>query len=240
MYNHKNNEPVPFTNIIIDGKPTQGATSDANGNYTISGIAPGYIRLLASSVGFKTFTSEDFLVTNSRTTNVDIAMDESVTTLEQVEVRPDVVGRKDESPVSMQTLTIKEIERSPGSNRDVSKVIGSLPGVASTPAFRNDLIVRGGGPSENRYFLDGVEIPYFNHFSTQGASGGPVGIINVDFIREIEFYTAAFPANRGNMMSSLMELKQIEGNKEKFSGRVTLGSSDLGLTINTPVTKNSN
>jgi len=240
VYNHKNNEPVPFTNIIIDGKPTQGATSDADGNYAISGIAPGYIRLLVSSVGFKTFTSEDFLVTNSRTTNVDISMDESVTTLEQVEVRPDVVGRKDESPVSMQTLTIKEIERSPGSNRDVSKVIGSLPGVASTPAFRNDLIVRGGGPSENRYFLDGVEIPYFNHFSTQGASGGPVGIINVDFIREIEFYTAAFPANRGNMMSSLMELKQIEGNKEKFSGRVTLGSSDLGLTINTPVTKNSN
>ena len=239
VYNHKNNDPIPFTNIIIDGKPTQGATSDIDGNFTLTGISPGYIRLVASSVGFKNYTSEDFLVTNSKITNVDIPMDESVTTLEQVEVRPDVVGRKDESPVSMQTLTIREIERSPGSNRDISKVIGSLPGVASTPAFRNDLIVRGGGPSENRYFLDGVEIPYFNHFSTQGASGGPVGIINVDFIREVEFYTAAFPANRGNMLSSLMELKQIEGNKEKFSGRVTLGSSDLGLTINTPVTKNS-
>ncbi len=239
VYNHKNNDPIPFTNIIIDGKPTQGATSDIDGNFTLTGISPGYIRLVASSVGFKNYTSEDFLVTNSKITNVDIPMDESVTTLEQVEVRPDVVGRKDESPVSMQTLTIREIERSPGSNRDISKVIGSLPGVASTPAFRNDLIVRGGGPSENRYFLDGVEIPYFNHFSTQGASGGPVGIINVDFIREVEFYTAAFPANRGNMLSSLMELKQIEGNKEKFSGRVALGSSDLGLTINTPVTKNS-
>jgi hypothetical protein len=65
----------------------------------------------------------------------------------------------------------------------------SFPGVASTPAFRNDLIVRGGGPSENRFYLDDVEIPNLNHFATQGASGGPVGIINVDFIREVEFYS---------------------------------------------------
>jgi hypothetical protein len=239
IYNHKNNEPVPYANIILDGYPNQGAMSDESGNYTILQITPGYYRLVASSVGFKKFTSEDFLVTNSKTTSVDIPLDETVTTLEQVEIRPDVIGRKDESPVSLQTLTIKEIEKSPGSNRDISKVIGTLPGVASTPAFRNDLIVRGGGPSENRYFLDGVEIPYFNHFSTQGASGGPVGIINVDFIREVEFYTAAFPATRGNMLSSLMELKQIEGNKERFSGRVTLGSSDLGLTLNGPITKHS-
>ena len=239
VFNHKNNEPVPFVNIIIDGKPTQGATSDADGNYSITKVAPGYARLVATSVGFKKFTSNDFLVTNAKTTDLDIGLDEQVTTLSQVEIKPSVVERNEEVPVSLQKLSIQEIERSPGANRDISKVIQSLPGVASSPSFRNDVIVRGGGPSENRFYLDGVEIPYLNHFSTQGSSGGPVGIINVDLIREVQLYSSAFPTTRGNALSSVMDLRQIDGNKEKFGGRVSIGSSDFALTLNGPVTKNS-
>jgi len=239
VLNQKNNEPVPFANIIIDGDPTRGVTSDVDGNYSFTGVTPGYIRLVASSVGFNRFITEDFLVTRSHPVFIDIMMNESVIDLEAVEVRPDVITRKPESPVSMQTLTIQEIERSPGSNRDISRVIQTLPGVASTPSFRNDVIVRGGGPSENRFFLDGIEIPYINHFSTQGASGGPVGIINVDFIRDVELYSSAFPANRGNALSSVMELKQIDGKREKLGGRFSIGSSDIALTLDGPITKNS-
>ena len=85
---------------------------------------------------------------------------------------------------------LREIEKSPGANRDISRIVQAYPGVAFSPAgYRNDLIVRGGSPSENRFYLDGIEIPNINHFSTQGASGGPVGIINADLIREINFYT---------------------------------------------------
>jgi hypothetical protein len=239
IYNHKNNEPIPFVNIVIDGKPTQGATSDIDGNYTITKVAPGYTRLVASSVGYKKYISEDFLVTNSHPVNVDLPMDEMIVSLEAVEVRPSAISRKEESPIALQKLTIEEIEKAPGANRDVSKVIQSLPGVASSVSFRNDIIVRGGGPSENRYYLDGVEIPYINHFATQGASGGPVGIINVDFIRDIELYSGAFLATRGNALSSIMELRQIDGNKDKFGGRLTVGASDFGLTLNGPITKNS-
>jgi outer membrane receptor for ferrienterochelin and colicin len=240
VFNHKNNEPIPFVNIIIDGKPTQGATSDIDGNYEIKNVEPGYTRLVATAVGFKRFVSEDFLVTNSRVSDVDIPMDELIITLSQVEIRPSVVERNEEVPVSLQKLTIQEIERSPGSNRDISKVIQSLPGVASSPSFRNDVIVRGGGPGENRFYLDGVEIPYINHFSTQGASGGPVGIINVDFIREVQLYSSAFPSSRGNALSSIMDLRQVDGNREKFGGRLSVGSSDLALTLNGPVSSNSN
>ncbi|MFZ4520162.1 MAG: TonB-dependent receptor [Bacteroidales bacterium] len=239
VFNHKNNEPVPFVNIIIDGKPTQGATSDIDGNYTISKVSPGYARLVATSIGFKKFTSNDFLVTNSKTTDLDIGLDEQVTTLATVEIKPSVVERNEEVPVSLQKLSIQEIERSPGSNRDISKVIQSLPGVASSPSFRNDVIVRGGGPGENRFYLDGVEIPYLNHFSTQGSSGGPVGIINVDLIREVQLYSSAFPTTRGNALSSVMDLRQVDGNKEKFGGRVSVGSSDFALTLNGPISKNS-
>jgi hypothetical protein len=164
VFNHKNNEPLPFVNIIIDGKPTQGATSDIDGNYIITKVAPGYVQLVATSVGFKKQTTDNLLVTNSQTSDIDIGLDELVTTLNEVEVKPSVVQRNEEVPVSLRKLTIQEIERRPGSNLDISKVIQSLPGVASSPSFRNDVIVRGGSPSENRFYLDGVEIPYLNHF----------------------------------------------------------------------------
>ena len=239
VFNHKNNEPIPFVNIVIDGKPTQGATSDLDGNYRIDKVDPGYVRLVASSVGFKKFISADFLVTNAKISDMNIGMDELVVTLSQVEIKPSAVERNEEVPVSLQKLSIQEIERSPGSNRDISKVIQSLPGVASSPSFRNDVIVRGGGPGENRFYLDGVEIPYINHFSTQGASGGAVGIINVDLIREVQLYSSAFPSTRGNALSSVMDLRQIDGNKEKFGGRASVGSSDVSLMLNGPIGKNS-
>ena len=169
----------------------------------------------------------------------DISLDESTINLKTVEVRPSLTLKKEDSPLSVQSLSIQEIEKSPGANRDISKVIQSLPGVAQTVSFRNDIVVRGGGPSENRFYLDGVEIPNLNHFATQGASGGPVGIVNVDFIRQIDLYSSSFQARRGNALSSVLEMTQIDGNKDKFGGRFTIGSSDVALTINTPISHNS-
>ena len=106
-------------------------------------------------------------------------MNETSVAIEEIVVKASPFRKSEESPVSLRRIGIEQIEKNPGGNRDISKVIQVLPGVASTPAFRNDLIVRGGGPSENRFYLDGVEIPNLNHFATQGASGGPVGILNV-------------------------------------------------------------
>jgi hypothetical protein len=239
VFNTTSNEPLPFVNVIIEGQPTRGATTDIDGRFILQGVDPGYIRLVASSVGYKKQITEDFLVTNTHLVNVDIPMTEEVITLKDVEIKPGSVVRKEATPISMQTLSIQEIEKDPGSNRDVSRVIQVLPGVASIVAFRNDVIVRGGGPGENRFYLDGVEIPYINHFATQGASGGPVGIINTDFIREINLYTSAFQASRGNALSSVMELNQVDGSRDKFNGRFSIGSSDAALTVDVPVSKNS-
>lgn len=140
-----------------------------------------------------------------------------------------------ESPLGLRVIGFKEIEKSACGNRDISRVVQSFPSVASTAAFRNDLMVRGGGPSENRFFLDEVEIPNINHFSTQGASGGPVGIINPDFVREVNFYSAAFPTARGNALSSVLDFKLQDGNKEKFSLRGVVGASDVGISANGPL-----
>ncbi len=238
VFDAKNNEPLPFTNIVIFGTNI-GAVSDLDGKFIFTGVEPGFKKLAATSVGYEKYISEDFLVTNAKTVFVNLPMVETSIKLDEVVVRASPFVRDQESPVSLRRLNISEIERNPGSNRDISKVIQSLPGVAVTPAQRNDVIVRGGGPSENTFFLDGIEIPTINHFSTQGASGGPVGIINVDFIREVNFYSGAFPSNKGNALSSVIDFRMVDPNPDKWNFRATVGATDLGLTANGPLTDNS-
>lgn len=238
VFDAKNNEPLPFTNIVIFGTNI-GAVSDLDGKFLFTGVEPGFIKLAATSVGYEKYISEDFLVTNAKTVFVNLPMVETSIKLDEVVVRASPFVRDQESPVSLRRLNISEIERNPGSNRDISKVIQSLPGVSVTPAQRNDVIVRGGGPSENTFFLDGIEIPTINHFSTQGASGGPVGIINVDFIREVNFYSGAFPANKGNALSSVIDFRMVDPNPDKWNFRATVGATDLGFTANGPLSNNS-
>jgi len=162
-------------------------------------------------------------------------MEPSEQTLEEVVITVDPFAKTQEAPLSMQSVGIKEIESNPGSNRDISRVIQSFPGVGSTPAFRNDVIIRGGSPSENRFYLDGVEIPVLNHFSTQGASGGPVGIINADFIQRLDFYSGSFPASKYNALSGMLDFKQKEGSKDKTNFQFAIGSSDAALTVDGPI-----
>ncbi len=234
IYDPVNNEPVPFANIIVSGT-TIGAISDIDGNFKFTGLQPGYVQLEVSSIGYAKVITKKVLVTNARTAYIEIPMEPVAEQLETVTVTAERFRRKVESPLSMRSIGVAEIEKNPGGNRDISKVIQSFPGVASTPAFRNDVIVRGGGGNENSFYLDGVEIPNLNHFATQGASGGPVGIINVDFVREVDFYSSAFPANRGGALSSVLDFRQVDGNKEEMKYRATIGASDLALTVDGPL-----
>jgi len=238
VYDKQNNEPIPFANIIIFGT-TIGTTSDFDGNYLFTGLKPGYVEIRVSAIGFKPYISEAILVTNAKTAFVDLPIEQTSVELEGVVVKASTFRRSDDAPVSLRRIGIDEIEKNPGGNRDISRVIQSLPGVASSLAYRNDVIVRGGGPNENRFYLDGIEIPNLNHFATQGASGGPVGIINVDFVREVNFYSGAFPANFGNAMSSVLDFRQIDGNKEKLKVKTAVGASDLALTLDGPISNNT-
>lgn len=238
VFNPISNEPIPFANVVIQGT-TIGASTDIDGKYEIGGLEPKLYNLQASSLGFKTATVYEIQTFNNRPVYIDIEMVEDAQLLEAVEVVASPFSKKEESPVSMRTIGVSEIERNPGGNRDISRVIQSLPGVASSPSFRNDIIIRGGAPNENRFYLDGIEVPNINHFATQGASGGPVGLINVNFIKEVEFYSAAFPANRGNALSSVFEFTQKDGNPDGVNANITVGSSDYGLTLDGPLGQNT-
>lgn len=239
IYNAKTNEPLEFANILIQGTNI-GSTSDLDGNYIFTGIDPGFKQLVVSLVGFETTLTPEIQVQGNQTVFLDIPVNESSQILNEVVVKRNINAKRIESPISVISLGVQEIEKSAGVNRDVSKLVQTLPGVGVTDPNRNDLIVRGGGPSENVFYLDGIEIPVINHFTTQGSSGGTIGIINPDFVQDISFYTGAFPANRTNALSSVMEIRQREGNKDKLQGKVSVGASDAALTLDGPIGERSN
>lgn len=224
-------QPLEFINVLVLGLGRGGVT-DAEGHFNIGEVPPGIYRLQASAVGYKTILTPEYIVSTKDLT-IQIETEENLTELEGVTVTASPFRRDPESPVGLRVIGLQEIEKSPGANRDISRIVQSYPGVAFSPAgYRNDLIVRGGSPSENRFYLDGVEIPNINHFSTQGASGGPVGIINADLIREVNFYTGAFPTDRGNAMSSVLDFKLRDGDMERNSLKATLGASEVSLASN--------
>lgn len=231
-----NNAPIQFAYVVVEGT-TNASVTDSLGRFEVKGIASGFVNLNISCLGYKKNSVPDIQVYNSRPVILEITLEKSVNQTKNVNIQANQVERNEVSPLSYKTIGVAEIQRTPGGNRDISKAIQSLPGVASGVSFRNDIIIRGGSPNENRFYLDGVEVPNINHFATQGASGGPVGLINVDLIREVEFFSGAFPANRGNTMSSVLEFKQKEARDDKSAFRFTIGSSDIGLLSEGPIGK---
>lgn len=229
-------EPISFASVAIYGTPL-GAVTDSLGNFKIENVSPGIYRLQISAVGYNTTLTPEYIL-STKNLFVPVELEENVTQLKEVSVTASVFRRNPESPVGLRLIGLQEIEKSPGANRDISRIVQNYAGVGYSPVgYRNDLVVRGGGPSENRFFLDGVEIPNINHFSTQGASGGPVGIINADLIREVGFYTGAFPASKGNALSSVLDFKLRDGNREKNSLKATLGAAEFSLTSNGHLSK---
>lgn len=223
-------KPVAYANVFVTGIPGKGASTDSLGIFRIEQVPPGIYRFEASCIGYHTMSTPEYIVSAS-TPFIEIEMEEDANLLTTVVVTPSPFRRSIESPVSMRVIGLQEIEKSPGANRDVSRIVRAYPGVSFSPiGYRNDLIVRGGAPSENRFYMDGIEIPNINHFATQGASGGPVSIVNADLIREITFYTGAFPANRSGALSSVLDFRLRDGNPDKQAFKATLGASEVSLS----------
>lgn len=235
-------EPLIGVSIKLEGTEI-GAATDLDGNFRIAGIPPKSYNVVASYVGYAAQTKFNVVITtgNANQLNYELEPDGKALGEVLVSVNRSVRIANAETPLSIQNLSVEEIKSNPGGNFDISRVVQALPGVGGVAGtgggFRNDLIIRGGGPSENVYYLDGVEIPVLNHFTTQGAAGGPAGILNVSFIEDATLSSSAFNARYDNALSSVLQFRQRDGNPERIQGNVRVGASETALTLEGPLGK---
>ena len=232
------NAPLPFATVVLQGAST-GAATDFDGEYRLEGVPSGVHNVVVSFLGYTTETVYEVETTPARPAVVNVALQASAVAVEAAEVVTESRATQDEAPLSVRSIGTNEIKRNPGGGRDISRALRSLPGVAAIPSFRNDIVIRGGAPNENRFYLDGIEIPNINHFATQGASGGPVGMINVDLVEGVDFYAGAFPAARGNALSSVMEFRFKDPRTDQWTANAVVGTSDLGITLEGPTGERS-
>ena len=231
--------PIQAATVTIVGSGVQSLT-DATGGFVISGVPPGLVSVQVDVLGYASLMESDVSLRTSRSTYVEFRLERRALELEGIVVGAPAFRVRDASPVSTQLLSNEELRRTPGGLQDVSRTLLSLPGVLGGVDNRNDLLVRGGGPGENAYYLDGIRIPQINHFATQGASGGALGLVNVDFIRETEFFAGAFPVRYGDALSSVLSIENRPGSPEGVRGDFTLGATEAALTLDGPAGNDSN
>ncbi len=246
-----------LSGVLVNRKTQQNATgllvtitpgnekmiSDSNGSFRFTNLLPGAYSIKVSGLGIQNKLLTNVIVTTGNENILTIELEPSVNVLNTVTV----TGRKNtakattlESPLSIQRLTSEDIKANPGGNFDISKVIQSLPGVGGGAAggtFRNDIIIRGGAPSENVFYLDGIEVPIINHFSTQGSGGGPQGILNVSFIQDVKLSTSAFDARYDNALSSVFQFRQKNGNPNQLQGNFRMSGTEVAATLDGPISK---
>lgn len=242
LVNRKTQQNAP--GLLVSLAPGgQKMVADSNGGFRFTSLLPGAYAIKITGVGFQDKLLNNVVVTSGNENVLTIELEPAINLLNTVTV----TGRRNtakattlESPLSIQRLTSEEIKANPGGNFDISKVIQSLPGVGGGAAggtFRNDIIIRGGAPSENVFYLDGIEVPIINHFSTQGSGGGPQGILNVSFIQDVKLSTSAFDARYDNALSSVFQFKQKNGNPNQLQGNFRMSGTEVAATLDGPISK---
>ncbi len=229
-------QPLIGANVLVVNS-VRGAVTDLNGHYEISKMAVGEYSLRISLLGYEPLVISDIIVRSSRITFVNEALQPKAVAMNGVTVKGGYFSRIADQPTSAVNRTFEEIRRAPGSGGDVSRILYALPSVAKVNDQTNNLIVRGGSPMENAFYIDNIEIPNINHYPTQGASGGPLSLINVDFIKDVNFYTGGFSSVYGDKLSSIMDLSFREGNREEFDGQLDLNFAGFGGVFEGPLGK---
>ncbi len=236
----KTQEPLIGATVKLEGT-TKGGITDINGFYQITDIEPQTYNVTASFVGYSTRTSYNIVIRSGGNPDLNFELEEAASELENIVVTANPFEKREETPLSIQRLSREEVATYPGGNNDIAKVVQSLPGVGgSVGGFRNDVIIRGGAPNENVYFLDGIEIPNINHFATQGSAGGPVGLLNVSFFEGVTLATSAFSAQYDNVLSGVLQFDQRDGNMRNFQSNIRVSASEAAYTLEGPLFKGDN
>lgn len=230
-----NGEPLIGARVFVV-ETEQGALSDDDGRYVIRNLPLGTYTLKATYLGYADFVQYQLRLESGNTT-FSIKMKEVGSEIDAVVIKAAPFQRSSSELVSTRSIGLEQIQANPGGNQDISRALQSLPGVGASAGFRNDLIIRGGAPNENVFYLDGIEVPNINHFATQGSGGGPQGLIPSYLIERVSFQTSGFGAQYDNTLSSVLDFDLQSANSERFQNLITASATEFGLAFDTPIGK---
>jgi hypothetical protein len=219
--------------VILSGNPTISSTSDAKGNFKLLNIPVGRQAFQFTLLGYNTRTVSNIEVTSGKEVILNIELTEKVYETKAVEItatKQSNIPNNEMATLSVRNFNSEETNRYAGSRGDPSRMAATTAGVSSGNDSRNDIIVRGNSPIGVLWRLENIDIPNPNHFSAQGATGGPISILNNNLLANSDFYTGAWPADYGNKSAAVFDLKLRNGNNEKkeFTGQVGINGFELG------------
>ena len=211
-------------------------TANNDGYFKMGGVPVGRQSFLFMYTGYSSVT---VIVTSGKEVVLNMELEESTVEIAEVEVKAsndtDVVNTM--QSVNMKSFSIEETERYAGSRQDPARMAQNFAGVQGTNDARNDIVVRGNSPAGLLWRLEDIDIPNPNHFAVAGSAGGPTAIINNKYLSNSEFYTGAFPANYGNALGGVFDLKMRNGNNEKHERTFQFGILGTELSLEGPINK---
>lgn len=226
--------PIPDARVMVVGTDLAVAASP-DGRFRLPEVPAGLRVLRVTAIGFEPLALPDVVVSPGRPATVELRLRPTVTELDELTVRPTYFLPPGAAPTSTQALSAEDVRRTPGAQEDVVRAVSILPGVGVTSAARNDLVVRGGAPFENLFLVDGLEVPNINHFGSQGSTGGPTSLINIDFVQQADFSAGGFGARYGDRTGSVTELRLRDGTAERLAGQVNLSATAFGAIAEGPL-----
>ncbi|MCK9204656.1 MAG: carboxypeptidase-like regulatory domain-containing protein [Bacteroidales bacterium] len=243
VLDHQTQAPLPGATIIVpDTDPVIGTVADSSGHFRIPRVKIGQYQLKVTYIGYSPVITDPLIVTTGKETMTVIFMDETALNVPEVEIRAGY--RKNEAinkmaTVSVRSFSVDETFRFAGSYNDPARMAANFAGVTSGIDNRNDIIVRGNSPIGMQWRIDDMEIPNPNHFATVGTTGGPVTILNNNLLTNSDFFTGAFPAQYGNTLAGIFDLKMRNGNTEKREYWFEIGWNGLEFGAEGPFSKKS-
>lgn len=236
--------PLVGVNVLLGSEvPEKGTITDNKGYFRFDNVPVGRHDIQCSYIGYELKALNNIQVTSGKEFLANMEMEESVYNISEVKItstKERSLPINDLTVVSGRSFSAYEVENSPGSLSDISRAAVSFPGVISTYDGQNHIVIRGNSPKGLQWRLEGIEIPNLNHFSDIGASGGGVNVVSNNMLGGSDFLTSAFPAEYGNALSGVFDLRLRSGNNEKHEQTFQIGFLGTEVMVEGPISKKSN
>lgn len=224
--------------MVLNTDPLIGSVTDINGEFRLENVPVGRQSIQVTYVGYQPYQRQNIDIT-SRDVVLEVQMVESIKMTEAIEVtaneKGEVVNKM--ATVSARSFSVEESNRFAGSKNDVARMAQNFAGVQGADDSRNDIVIRGNSPTGVLFRMEGIDIPNPNHFARFGTTGGPISMLNNNVLSNSDFLTGAFPAEYGNAIAGVFDLKMRPGNNEDHEFMFQFGFNGAELMAEGPISR---